>query len=36
MLDFFRNILGSWTPYVILGVIGIAFILMIIFGFNFG
>jgi len=36
MIDFLHNILGRWTPFVILGVIGIGFILMWVFGFNFG
>ena len=36
MIDFFRDLFGRWTPYVILGVLGIIFALMLIFGLNFG
>ena len=36
MLDFFRGLFGSYTPIVILGVIAVVFILMLVFGLNFG
>ena len=36
MLDFLRDLLGRATPFVILGVIAIVFVLMWVFGLNFG
>ena len=35
-MDFLRNLLGRYTPFVILGVIAVVFILMMVFGLNFG
>jgi hypothetical protein len=36
MIDFFRDIFGRYTPLIILGVIAAIFVVMIIFGLNFG
>ena len=36
MIDFFHDVLGKYTPFILLGLIAIVFIVMMILGLNFG
>ena len=36
MIDFFRDIFGRYTPFILLGLVAIVFVLMWVFGLSFG
>ena len=35
MIDFFRNIFGKYTPFILLALIAVLFVVMRYFGLNF-
>ena len=36
MIDILRDLFGRWTPFVVLGLVAALFVVMLIFGLNFG